>query len=74
MLILSSSILQKNKCINLGFGQPNGWYADYRSQCQSYYLCTEQRQMKMDECPVGSKWNPQRLRCDNPRYIAAPCK
>ncbi|CAF3805804.1 unnamed protein product [Rotaria sp. Silwood1] len=54
-------------------GQPNGWYADYGNQCRSYYLCTEQRKIKMDECPIGSKWNPQRLRCDDPRYIAAPC-
>ncbi len=55
-------------------GQPNGWYADHRKQCRLYYLCTEQRKTKMGECPIGSKWNPHRLRCDDPRYIAAPCK
>lgn len=58
----------------LGMGQPNGWYADYGNQCRSYYLCTDQRKSKSDQCPWGSKWNPHRLRCDDPRYIAAPCK
>jgi hypothetical protein len=28
----------------------------------------------MGECPLGSKWNSQRLRCDDPRNIATPCK
>jgi hypothetical protein len=55
-------------------GQPNGWYADHANQCRSYYLCTDQRKNKISECPIGSKWNPHRLRCDDPRYIAAPCK
>ncbi len=55
-------------------GQPNGWYADHGNQCRLYYLCTEQRRTKMGECPLGSKWNSYRLRCDNPRNIAAPCK
>ena len=59
---------------NLGTGQPNGWYADHENQCRLYYLCTEQRRTKMSECPIGSKWNSHRLRCDDPRYIAAPCK
>ncbi|CAF1241343.1 unnamed protein product [Rotaria magnacalcarata] len=54
-------------------GQPNGWYADYGNQCRSYYLCTEQRKARMDECPIGSRWNPHGLRCDDPRYIATPC-
>ncbi len=58
----------------LGMGQPNGWYADHGNQCRSYYLCTDQRKNKIGECPIGSKWNPHRLRCDDPRYIAAPCK
>ena len=58
----------------LGLGQANGWYADYGNQCRSYYLCTDQRKSKSDQCPWGSKWNPHRLRCDDPRYIAAPCK
>lgn len=67
----------KNNVLNhiyLGTGQPNGWYADYGSQCRSYYLCTDQRKSKSDQCPWGSKWNAHRLRCDDPRYIAAPCK
>jgi hypothetical protein len=59
---------------NLGIRQPNGWYPDHGNQCRLYYLCTEQRKTKMGECPIGSKWNPHRLRCDDPRYIAAPCK
>jgi len=54
-------------------GQQNGWYADIENQCRVYYFCTEQRKAKMGECPVGSKWNSQRLRCDDPRNIPAPC-
>ncbi|CAF0734297.1 unnamed protein product [Adineta steineri] len=54
-------------------GKSNGWYADYDHQCRLYYLCTDQRQTKTGECPVGSKWNLHRLQCDDPRYIAAPC-
>ena len=60
--------------IDLGVGQQNGWYADTENQCRVYYLCTEQRKTKMGECPAGSKWNSQRLRCDDPRNILAPCK
>ncbi len=58
----------------LGIGQQNGWYADSENQCRVYYLCTDQRKTKMGECSIGSKWNPQRLRCDDPRNIATPCK
>lgn len=57
-----------------GSGQPNGWYPEYGNHCRSYYLCTEQRKTKMGDCPIGSKWNIQRLRCDDPRYLAPPCK
>jgi len=53
--------------------QLNGWYADNENQCRSYYLCTEQRKTKMGECLLGSKWNSQKLRCDDPRNIVAPC-
>ena len=60
--------------IIVGVGQPNGWYADYGNQCRSYFLCADQRKTKFNECPLGSKWNPHRLRCDDPKYIAAPCK
>jgi len=28
----------------------------------------------MGECLLGSKWNPQKLRCDDPKNIATPCK
>ncbi len=28
----------------------------------------------MGECPLGSKWNSQKLRCDDPKNIATPCK
>lgn len=60
--------------MDLGIGQQNGWYADIENQCRVYYLCTEQRKSKMGECPAGSKWNSQRLRCDDPRNILSPCK
>ncbi|CAF1153435.1 unnamed protein product [Rotaria sp. Silwood1] len=53
--------------------QQNGWYADNENQCRSYYLCTEQRKTKMGECSLGSKWNSQKLRCDDPRNIVVPC-
>lgn len=54
-------------------GQSNGWYADYGNQCRSYFLCADQRKTKFNECPLGSKWNAHRLRCDDPKYIGAPC-
>lgn len=60
--------------IDLGLGQPNGWYAEMKNHCRSYYLCTEQRKTKMGECPEGSRWNGHRLRCDDPKYLSAPCK
>ncbi|CAF2037508.1 unnamed protein product [Rotaria magnacalcarata] len=53
--------------------QQNGWYADNENQCRSYYLCTDQRKSKMGECPMGSKWHSQKLRCDDPKTIPAPC-
>jgi hypothetical protein len=57
-----------------GIGQQNGWYADNESQCRIYYLCADQRKTKMGECSSGLKWNSQRLRCEDPRNIPAPCK
>lgn len=54
-------------------GQPNGWYADLDSQCRFYYSCTDQRKSKMGECTSGTKWNSQKLRCDDARNIPIPC-
>ncbi|CAF1337215.1 unnamed protein product [Adineta ricciae] len=63
----------KNRAQDLCIGRPNGWYANYEKHCRSYYLCTEQRTSKMNDCPTGTKWNPNQFRCDDPKYILAPC-